>query len=85
MCFYLLDFYVNVLDAAQFSNLRNYVHMCMTCSTCISAYYVFMHIFRTDEMEVRNEYIGEQSLLYLMCGRYSKYWKFDSQLAKLAN
>ena len=32
-------------------------------------------------MEVRNDYIGEQSLLYLMCGRYSKYWKFDSQLA----
>ena len=45
---------------------HNYVHMRMTHSTCISAYYVFMHIFRTDEMELRNEYIGEQSLLYLM-------------------
>ena len=46
----------------------NYKHMHMTYSTCISAYYIFMHIYRTDEMEVRSEYTGEQSLLYLNTG-----------------
>ena len=41
---------------------------CTTCSQCTSADYVFLHIFRADEMKVRNEYIGEQSLLYLDTG-----------------
>ena len=61
-----LTFNVHVLDAPSFPiyNACNYVHMYMTCSTCI---YACLHAhFRTDEMEVGNEYSGEQSLLYLM-------------------